>query len=65
MKLITLHLPVPYIQMIDNLVKQDFAPNRAEAIRLLIRDGLHRKNAWKRVEVSSDASPELMSLLEK
>jgi len=43
MKLITLHLPEPYIQELDRLVSDKLYPNRAEAIRLFIRDGLHQE----------------------
>jgi len=38
MKLITLYLPEPYIKMLDQLVSERFYPNRAEAIRVAIRD---------------------------
>ena len=45
MKLITLHLPEPYIQALDNLVDEKFYPNRAEAIRTAVRDLLSIE-AW-------------------
>jgi antitoxin ParD1/3/4 len=38
MKLITLYLPEPYIKALDQLVDERFYPNRAEAIRVAIRD---------------------------
>jgi Arc/MetJ-type ribon-helix-helix transcriptional regulator len=38
MKLITLYLPEPYIKALDQLVTERFYPNRAEAIRVAIRD---------------------------
>jgi len=38
MKLITLYLPEPYIKALDHLVNERFYPNRAEAIRVAIRD---------------------------
>jgi len=38
LKLITLYLPEPYIKMLDQLVSERFYPNRAEAIRVAIRD---------------------------
>lgn len=38
MKLITLYLPEPYIKMLDQLVNEKYYPNRAEAIRVAIRD---------------------------
>jgi antitoxin ParD1/3/4 len=47
MKLITLHLPEPYIQALDNLVDEKYYPNRAEAIRTAVRDLLSIE-AWGR-----------------
>lgn len=38
MKLITLYIPEPYIQALDKLVNEKYYPNRAEAIRVAIRD---------------------------
>jgi len=38
MKLISLHLPGRYIRDLDRLVERKFYPNRAEAIRIAIRD---------------------------
>jgi Arc/MetJ-type ribon-helix-helix transcriptional regulator len=38
MKMITLYLPEPYIKALDQLVNERFYPNRAEAIRVAIRD---------------------------
>jgi Arc/MetJ-type ribon-helix-helix transcriptional regulator len=46
MKLITLYLPEPYIEALDKLVSERFYPNRAEAIRVAIRD-LLSVEAWK------------------
>lgn len=45
MKMITLHLPEPYIQAIDNLVAEKYYPNRAECIRTAVRDLLSLE-AW-------------------
>lgn len=45
MRLITLHLPEPYIQALDDLVKQKYYPNRAEAIRTAVRNLLSFE-AW-------------------
>jgi len=45
MKLITLHLPEPYIRALDQLVKDKYYPNRAEAIRVAVRD-LLSVEAW-------------------
>jgi len=47
MKLITLHLPEPYIRALDNLVTEKYYPNRAEAIRTAVRDLLSIE-AWGR-----------------
>jgi len=47
MRLITLYLPEPYIRALDRLVKEKFYPNRAEAIRVAIRDLLVIE-AWGR-----------------
>lgn len=38
MKVVTVHLPEAYIEAIDQLVKRRLYPNRAEAIRMAIRD---------------------------
>lgn len=46
MKLITLHLPEPYIRALDRLVREKKYPNRAEAIRHAVRD-LLKTEAWK------------------
>ncbi|UCE29978.1 MAG: ribbon-helix-helix protein, CopG family [Candidatus Bathyarchaeota archaeon] len=43
----TLYLPEPYIQALDKLVKEKSYPNRAEAIRLAVRDLLDIE-AWGR-----------------
>jgi len=43
MKLITLYLPEPYLKMLDQLVNERFYPNRAEAIRVAIRDLLNNE----------------------
>jgi len=45
MRLITLYLPEPYIRALDLLVDEQLYPNRAEAIRIAIRDLLSTE-AW-------------------
>ena len=40
-KLITLYLPEPYIKALDSLVNDRYYPNRAEAIRVAVRDLLN------------------------
>lgn len=47
MKLITLYLPETYIKALDQLVGERFYPNRAEAIRVAIRD-LINAEVWRR-----------------
>ena len=47
MKLITLYLPETYIKALDQLVTECFYPNRAEAIRVAIRD-LISAEVWRR-----------------
>ncbi|MCS7114840.1 MAG: ribbon-helix-helix domain-containing protein [Nitrososphaerota archaeon] len=50
MKMITLYLPEPYIKALDQLVNERFYPNRAEAIRVAIRD-LIDNEFWRRKRV--------------
>jgi len=47
MKLITLYLPETYIKALDQLVDERFYPNRAEAIRVAIRDMISIE-VWRR-----------------
>lgn len=47
MRLITLYLPETYIKALDQLVDERFYPNRAEAIRVAIRD-LISAEVWGR-----------------
>jgi antitoxin ParD1/3/4 len=47
MKMITLYLPEPYIEALNQLVNEKFYPNRAEAIRVAIRD-LISDEVWRR-----------------
>jgi Arc/MetJ-type ribon-helix-helix transcriptional regulator len=37
-KAVTVHLPEAYIEAIDELVRRKRYPNRAEAIRMAVRD---------------------------
>jgi antitoxin ParD1/3/4 len=50
MKLITFYLPEPYVKALDQLVAEKFYPNRAEAIRVAVRDLVHSE-AWGRKTV--------------
>lgn len=47
MKLITLYLPELYLKALDRLVNERFYPNRAEAIRVAVRDMI-REEVWGR-----------------
>jgi len=40
LKLITIHLPETYLKDLDELVDGNYYPNRAEAIRVAVRDML-------------------------
>lgn len=56
MKLITLYLPEFYIRALDGLCDRELYPNRAEAIRVAIRDLVvaeQRKNSSIPNEVCS------------
>jgi Arc/MetJ-type ribon-helix-helix transcriptional regulator len=50
MKLITLYLPETYLKALDQLVTEKFYPNRAEAIRVAIRDMISEE-VWRRQKV--------------
>jgi antitoxin ParD1/3/4 len=50
MKLITLYVPETYLKALDQLVVERFYPNRAEAIRVAIRD-LINDELWRRDRV--------------
>jgi Arc/MetJ-type ribon-helix-helix transcriptional regulator len=50
MKLITLYLPETYLKALDQLVTEKFYPNRAEAIRVAIRDMINEE-VWRRQRV--------------
>jgi antitoxin ParD1/3/4 len=50
MKLITLYLPETYIKALDQLVGERFYPNRAEAIRVAVRD-LISVEVWRRKDI--------------
>jgi len=50
LKLITLYVPETYLKALDQLVVERFYPNRAEAIRVAIRD-LINDELWRRDRV--------------
>jgi len=43
MKIVTVHLPEAYLEAIDELVRMKVYPNRAEAIRMAVRDLIQRE----------------------
>ncbi|MGA3289932.1 MAG: ribbon-helix-helix domain-containing protein [Candidatus Bathyarchaeia archaeon] len=50
MRLITVLLPVIYLEGLDDLVKQNIYPSRSQAIRMAIRTELSN-TLWNRKEV--------------
>ncbi|MCW4025937.1 MAG: ribbon-helix-helix domain-containing protein [Candidatus Bathyarchaeota archaeon] len=54
MKLITIYLPEPYLEALDELVTSRFYPHRAEAIRVAIRD-LISTELWEREKIAKDS----------
>jgi len=44
MKIVSVHLPEAYVEAIDELVKAKLYPNRAEAIRMAVRDFVRREH---------------------
>ena len=53
-KLITLHIPEIYLQDLEELVAKKYYPNRAEAIRIAVRD-LLSDELWSKRRVSEGA----------
>ena len=51
MKAISLLLPAPYLQRLQDLVDAGYYPNRAEAIRVAVRDLLHSEIHLTRSDV--------------
>jgi len=43
MKIVTVHLPEAYLEAIDELVRMKVYPNRAEVIRMAVRDLIQRE----------------------
>jgi Arc/MetJ-type ribon-helix-helix transcriptional regulator len=56
MKLTTLHLPERYIKALDQLVADKMFANRADAIRLSIRDLLISQNRFT-VQITPEYTP--------
>jgi len=44
MKVVTVHLPEAYLDAIDELVRKKLYPNRAEVIRMAVRDLIRRES---------------------
>ena len=53
LKVITINLPETYLRDLDGLVKVDMYPNRAEAIRIAVRDMLVDE-VWSKKKGSSE-----------
>jgi antitoxin ParD1/3/4 len=53
MKVVTVHLPEAYLEAIDELVRKRLYPNRAEVIRMAVRD-LIRREARLMAELGGD-----------
>jgi len=53
MKVVSVHLPEAYIEAIDELVRRKVYPNRAEAIRMAVRDLIRREAYWLAKDDSS------------
>lgn len=43
MRIVTVYLPEPYVEALDQLVKQKRYPNRAEAVRCAVRDFIFKE----------------------
>jgi antitoxin ParD1/3/4 len=46
MRVVTVHLPEAILEAIDELVRRGLYPNRAEAIRMAVRDLIRREGHW-------------------
>jgi len=46
MKLITVHLPKKWIEKLEQLSEKGVYPNRSEAIRCLLRQGMKEEGIW-------------------
>ena len=49
MKHINLYIPKEWIKRIDKLVEENVFPNRSEAVRVLLRDGMKKNGIWSEV----------------
>jgi len=45
-KNITVHLPEKWIEKLDELSGKEVYPNRSEALRYLIREGMKKEGIW-------------------
>jgi len=53
LKLISLHLPESYLKDLDELVGENFYPNRAEAIRVAVRDMIANE-VWEKRRMNKE-----------
>ena len=56
MRLITLYVPEPYLQALDDIVKKGRCPHRAEAIRLAVRDLLRKEGCLPKAEIKEESA---------
>ena len=49
MKLMTLHLPEKWVQKVDTLVEKGIYPNRSEALRYFLREGMKVEGIWDKM----------------
>lgn len=49
MKHINLFIPEKWLEQIDKLVEKNVYPNRSEALRVVIREGMKREGIWNRM----------------
>jgi Arc/MetJ-type ribon-helix-helix transcriptional regulator len=57
MKSVTIHVPEVYLRDIDQLVNSNYYPNRAEVIRVAIRD-LISSEVWSKIKASNEGVKE-------
>jgi len=49
LKHINLFIPEKWLEQIDKLVEKNAYPNRSEALRVVIREGMKREGIWNRM----------------
>ena len=54
MKMITVHLPEKYLEALEDLIREGYFPNRAEAIRVAVRDLLKNETYVFKIKKNSE-----------